>query len=283
MIIEPHKNRAILYLSEQRLMYLSRMDYSLEQLNGPSILIMSLDGSLELVDRDKNVSYHSRSFLIPAGTQSVINTNNSILAVCYLDDLGKDLATLKPKMNREISFNGKPSIYSGIPDEHNVLKKAYLIFSSEASAKTALNELNDWIGKPLPNCNIKSDKRIEMAVGIIKENAADNVSVDEIAETLGLSVSHLSQLFKEATGVPIRRYRLWQRLFIVAAKMAGGMRLTEAAISAGFSDSAHFSRVFKEICGVRPTDIWRSKKHSLIHMLAPQECKKVDVLEEIET
>jgi AraC-like DNA-binding protein len=84
----------------------------------------------------------------------------------------------------------------------------------------------------------------------IKQTANDN-----LASLVNLSVPRLVQIFKNQTGVPMRRYRMWHRLYIMAVKMASGGNLTEAAINARFTDSAHFSHTFKAMFGTAPTTI----------------------------
>ena len=50
---------------------------------------------------------------------------------------------------------------------------------------------------------------------------------------------------------------LWRRLIRALEVYAGGQSLTEAAHMAGFSDSAHFSRVFKRFFGLPATTLTR--------------------------
>ncbi len=59
----------------------------------------------------------------------------------------------------------------------------------------------------------------------------------------------LSQLFKEVVGTPIRRFRLWHRVFVTAAKLRGGAGLTDAALAAGFADYAQFARTYRQLAG----------------------------------
>ena len=99
------------------------------------------------------------------------------------------------------------------------------------------------------------DNRVAKVVEKIKQTANDNLSVDDLASLVNLSVPRLVQIFKKQTGVPMRRYRLWHRLFITAVEMASGGNLTEAAINAGFTDSSHFSHTFKAMFGIAPTTI----------------------------
>jgi AraC-like DNA-binding protein len=59
-------------------------------------------------------------------------------------------------------------------------------------------------------------------------------------------------LFRAGTGLPLRRYALLLRLRAALAVALRGATLTEAAHAAGFSDSAHLSRTFREHFGLPP-------------------------------
>lgn len=88
-------------------------------------------------------------------------------------------------------------------------------------------------------------------------NAAEDLSVsaESLAELAGLSVGRLTHLFKEQIGIPIRPYLLWLKLRRAVEAMAETDTLTEAAHVAGFSDSAHMTRTFRRMFGVRPSDL----------------------------
>jgi AraC-like DNA-binding protein len=64
-------------------------------------------------------------------------------------------------------------------------------------------------------------------------------------------------LFKSAAGVPLRRYVLWARIAAVVRAAIAGESLTQAALGAGFSSSAHFSAVFREMFGLSPSQLLR--------------------------
>ncbi|MCG8671837.1 MAG: AraC family transcriptional regulator [Pseudomonadales bacterium] len=269
MIVRPIDAKALLYLSDKRTMYLGKLAPLLQQSSAASTLIFSIDDVLSVVDQDNGMVHKSRSFLIPAGAKATINTNDSHIGLCYLDALGTDLATLRPKMKQAIPINGTSCFYAGVPNEELVITSARALFSSQAPVEMALEQLDHWIGRPVDGSNILVDERVTRAVEMIKASVVENRSVEEIASELNLSVPRLSQLFKLITGVPVRRFRLWYRIYITAAKMAWGMSLTEAAVSSGFSDSAHFSRTFKEIGGVKPSTMLNAKSHTLIRLLEP--------------
>jgi AraC-like DNA-binding protein len=79
--------------------------------------------------------------------------------------------------------------------------------------------------------------------------------LSEIAAELGFSERQLRRIMHEELGMPFRRYILWRRLRIAALQVHSGADLTTAAMEAGFSDSAHLSRVFRQMFGMAPSDV----------------------------
>jgi AraC-like DNA-binding protein len=53
----------------------------------------------------------------------------------------------------------------------------------------------------------------------------------------------------------------------VLAEAIEGKTLTEAAYGAGFSDSAHFSRVFKAMFGIAPSLLFSAGNAVKLHLL----------------
>ena len=97
------------------------------------------------------------------------------------------------------------------------------------------------------------DPRIASILDDLRRDLPDSVMVEEIAGDVGLSPSRFMHLFNQEMGLPLRRYLLWLRLRRSALLMKQGITLTEAAHAAGFSDSAHLSRTFKEMFGIPPS------------------------------
>jgi AraC family transcriptional regulator len=91
----------------------------------------------------------------------------------------------------------------------------------------------------------------------IDANLGRSVSLLEVAETCGLSISHFSRAFRNTTGRPPHRWLLERR--VEAAKgllVRGDMPLAQIAAVCGFSDPSHFSRVFLKVSGESPA-AWR--------------------------
>jgi AraC-like DNA-binding protein len=108
----------------------------------------------------------------------------------------------------------------------------------------------------------KADPRAHELVRRLWENP--RCSVDELASSLGLSYHRTSHFFADAVGVPIRTYLLWQKLYKAGGFLLGGASLTEAAHAAGFVDSAHYSSAFQKAFGRSPSDLFRSRRVSVV-------------------
>lgn len=109
----------------------------------------------------------------------------------------------------------------------------------------------DHAGDALPMDPVvwRAAERIER---IIQEG--QRFSVNEIAEEIGVTRDRFTRLFREAAGLSPRDYYQRRRV-----RLAAGLLLTphasatEVAYQLGFSDSAHFARMFRRIMGVSPT------------------------------
>lgn len=97
-------------------------------------------------------------------------------------------------------------------------------------------------------------RAISLLPDLIAEHGSD-LRLPIIAAAVGRSPEGLSRTFNSELGMSIPAYVRWARLRFVARALARGRALTEAAQEAGFSDSAHLSRVFRATFGVRPSEL----------------------------
>lgn len=136
-----------------------------------------------------------------------------------------------------------------------------LILSHKINEQQGIQQLIQFIQSLDCGCSSfvhSGDSRMENAILYLNDNQDRIVPVSEIANYLSLSESRFLHLFRENTGITYRRAQLWNKL-IGALYLIKNVSITEAAIEVGFSDSAHFSRTFKENFGFSPRDVL---KHS---------------------
>lgn len=96
---------------------------------------------------------------------------------------------------------------------------------------------------------------IQRLVTMLPERLGATLRLAELACELELSESRLAHLVAEHLGIAFRPFVLWLRLQAAAAELARGRTLTEAAHHAGFADGAHFSRMFRRMFGIAPSEI----------------------------
>ena len=145
----------------------------------------------------------------------------------------------------------------GIYEENPAINLQLLllqVFTDSAHNQEIKQKINTYINQYDCYCSSflhKGDDRINKALGFLQENTGRVVPLDEIASYSHLSTSRFLHLFKEQTGITYRRSQLWTKLTL-AVQLLGKQTLTEIAYTAGFADSAHFSRTFKENFGFSP-------------------------------
>ena len=114
--------------------------------------------------------------------------------------------------------------------------------------------LDRWLSflRAAPPANI--DSRIVRALTAIDGSLDGKINQQDIAREAGLSTSRFAEMFRQATGLPLRRYVLWRRLNVAVMAIGRDETATAAAHRAGFADSAHFSRNVRETFGVSPKE-----------------------------
>jgi len=103
--------------------------------------------------------------------------------------------------------------------------------------------------------------QVKRACEKLDSDLGGKFSLQQIAAEFDLSVSHFSRAFRISTGLPPHQWLLRRRL--EAAKQLMTVRdlpLAEIALSAGFANQSHFTRVFSAAIGVSP-GVWRRETH----------------------
>lgn len=92
---------------------------------------------------------------------------------------------------------------------------------------------------------------------IVRWNRRD-LSLQEVADHVGLSASYLSALFRRYLGCSPMLYQMLQRLRTARRHLAEGMSVTRVAYEVGFHSIHYFSRMFTKHEGRTPSDFARS-------------------------
>jgi AraC family transcriptional regulator len=95
-------------------------------------------------------------------------------------------------------------------------------------------------------------RRIKELVHVKME---DDLSLDEMAQSVGLSTAHFARMFRKSTGETPHQFVLRQRIERAKAMLrAPDARVLDVAVACGFRTQQHFAQVFRDVFGVSPTE-----------------------------
>lgn len=88
----------------------------------------------------------------------------------------------------------------------------------------------------------------------IEKNFTKKISIEEIAEKMQCSVSHISHLFKKNMGLSIKQYIIQRRIAEAKYILENEIFVKMSAIAerVGFSNFALFNKYFKRMTGITP-------------------------------
>jgi len=89
----------------------------------------------------------------------------------------------------------------------------------------------------------------------LKNNFATMKMVSDYASQFCISANYLNRIIKRVTGFPAS-YHIQQQIMLEAKRQAiySSASMKEVAYSLGFDNTAHFSKFFKNVCGMNFTD-----------------------------
>ncbi len=100
-----------------------------------------------------------------------------------------------------------------------------------------------------------SNPYVEKTLSIIKEKYNHKLTIEVIAEELGVSSSYLSRKLKEETSQNfleiLHKYRLQKAIELLSE---GTYKVYEISDMTGFNEYKHFCQVFKKYTGIAPTE-----------------------------
>ena len=103
-------------------------------------------------------------------------------------------------------------------------------------------------------------ERLKRALGYIKENYREKISIDAIAKEVNLTRYHFCRVFKSLTGQTpveyINYYRINQALRLLKDE---NLKITDIAFDLGFNNLSYFVKKFKEYKNCTPSEYRRKK------------------------
>ena len=96
--------------------------------------------------------------------------------------------------------------------------------------------------------------RLRTIKELVRAKIEDDLSLDEMAQSVGLSTAHFARMFRKSTGETPHQFVLRQRIERAKAMLrAPDARILDVAVACGFKTQQHFAQVFRDVCRVSPT------------------------------
>ena len=90
---------------------------------------------------------------------------------------------------------------------------------------------------------------------LVDAKMEDDLNLDEMAQSVGLSTAHFARMFRKSTGATPHQFVLRQRLERAKAMLrAPDARVLDVAVACGFKTQQHFAQAFRDLWGLSPTE-----------------------------
>lgn len=104
-----------------------------------------------------------------------------------------------------------------------------------------------------------SKPQIRRLVEFVEANLEADLTLEQLAGVAGISVPHLTTLFRRTMGQSVHAYVMERRVQRARALLlTRRLSIAEVALETGFAHQSHMARWMRRLLGVTPTDILRA-------------------------
>ena len=93
---------------------------------------------------------------------------------------------------------------------------------------------------------------VRRAKDYLEAHYQENISLESLSESAGLSRFHFLRVFRKQMGLPPHKYLTQLRVHHAKSLLREGSPIIDAALATGFTDQSHLNRHFKRLVGVTP-------------------------------
>lgn len=149
------------------------------------------------------------------------------------------------------SGSGKEKYYEGHPIAGQRFKPTDHLQETLRLLKQLYSQLIQKLS--LADGSGRYSTHVEMAVRYIKKHYGDSISLEQVAEQIGITTSYLSRLFREEIGYGFTEYLNRERIHAAQRFIeSGDYKIKEIYEKVGFSSYNYFFKVFKDMTGLTP-------------------------------
>lgn len=213
-------------------------------------LIISLKGMLSCCVEAE--MFQAKGICIASDVEhTVYSEEGEILLFLFIE------ASSYVKELEEVYLKGK--VYMVIPEE--LVQKICALWEQYEDNFEILDvEILRACGMKIEDYDIY-EERVQKVLDIIKsmETIETNV-MEKLCRDVFLSKSRLSHLFKQETGISLKRYLALEKMRKAYQYFGKTENITEACLRAGFDSASHYAATCKKMFGISFTEFVKSKK-----------------------
>ncbi|EOL48835.1 AraC family transcriptional regulator [Enterococcus phoeniculicola] len=152
--------------------------------------------------------------------------------------------------------------YNEEKPEFQLMVKALIIEMLVLILRSLEKEQGSTVTLELSKTAKRKQNIVNHAIYYLENHHNQEITLEQLAELLYVSPTHLSKIFKEATGVSPINYLIQVRLKHAKELLQNDqLTIRDVAQAVGYQDAYHFSKLFKKYYGVSPSQI---EKKSLV-------------------
>ena len=216
--------------------------------------------------KHRGLAVHGDIDIVPAGTSCIWEPNgpdsalivriNSDLLATAAEELGLNRNRLEV-VNRfqvrdlqieHICWALKAEMEVGYPTG-----RVFLDSLLTALATALVRRHSSFEPLPIASSARMNGYRLRQALAYIEDNLKQDLSLSQIAQAAGVSVSHLKVAFRALTGAPVHQYVIQRRVERAAMLLAQSrLSISEVAQETGFAHQSHLAKHMQRILGCPP-------------------------------
>ena len=117
------------------------------------------------------------------------------------------------------------------------------------------------------------EERMKDAIMFIQKNYSDNITLEDIADSIHISKSECCRLFKRTISLTpfeyLTRFRILQACDIMIKSQRNDESISYLAGVVGFNSASYFNKLFREYVGCTPTEFRKKSKTERRDKLSP--------------
>lgn len=139
-------------------------------------------------------------------------------------------------------------------DQASVMEKQSSLIDFLSSLMAGLSQpvMPASLAMPTLFTDAKNQPALQLVADRLQSSAGQALDLASLAQLAGCSEGHLVRSFKRQFGLAPHAYLLNARIHIAQQLLRQGHAIADVALATGFTDQAHFQRVFKKLTAATP-------------------------------